>query len=73
MTLRNAFYYSVGLGFLALAKTKNVFGDTRRRNHSTCVTLTEPFNYDFQVVDDWLSIFAITAAKSRPAGRTSSS
>lgn len=55
MTLRNVFYYCAGLCFLALAKTKNVL-----RGYST----PKPFDvrdtdraiqYDFQVVDDWLS------------------
>jgi SAM-dependent methyltransferase len=63
VTPRNVFFYSVGLGFLALAKAKNVL-----RGYSTPKTFdvrdTErAVQYDFQVVDDWLSHLRQYASK----------
>jgi len=54
MFLRNAFFFAVGIGFLGLAKAKNIlrgYTTPRAFDHSDA---ERSIDYDFQVVEQWL-------------------
>lgn len=69
--MRNAFMYAAGLGFLALAKAKNVLTGYSSPKPFQLSDIDRCIDYDLKVVDEWLSHFKSYAGPDAPVSHKS--